>query len=641
MYDTIPGINSENRFPPKVENTLGEHFRKNLSTHRDALVGSPNFDTIINNGVYPVATSTAENMPSTDYGNLIVLHPTGNRHIQIYITFTTPVKTFVRNAYALKWNAWNRIDNNYTWRGFISSGTDLNSIIENGTYLVNNNTTNQPVSDGGILHVVEFGVMVQQTFETIINDDTEKPIRYTRRVNKSGGSTPWQKITGDVVFHGFLTPNTDIDTIVKNGVYLINNNAVNQPTADVGILTVTEFGIMVQQTFETVINSNEELPNRYTRRVNKSGGSTPWIEEDWYYNNAAGSYIKHNMLRQRVAARKGGVIGTSGTGAIALRFDDAPEEFVERMLPILTRYNLPFTRVTTSDRIGNRMISESAFPEMERYSLTYGGEVWNHGATHGERKGIPDLTDEIIGSLHKLQRLMPKINVDCWTPPGGSQLLGGYMPGNTIDQHFGSVVGRMIFTNHGLVSGYLDNTYYRSLNGVPMDGQRHLSADAWGSSRIKSIVNRLISEKNGCVIMYHANNPDSTDRFTTMDEFEKSMAYIAEQRALGKIQVLTVSGMAFADKQRDRENLLNSTDGDSININLTSIHERTDLPGATMELSFDTTVPEFTVIVNEQVYSYTRSNHGRRFCVFTIPKDATKLSISANVAHTNAILTFV
>lgn len=290
-----------------------------------------------------------------------------------------------------------------------------------------------------------------------------------------------------------------------------------------------------------------------------------------------------DVLQQNLLARKGGVIGTSGRGALSLRFDDAPVAFRKKVLPLLIERNLPFTRVNTSDSLGGNLIAETEFTLIQKYCLAYGGEVWNHGRDHKDAT-LDNLEDNIVGSLHRLRKLLPLLPIDCFAPPGGSSIkYAGHMPSRSVD-NWNTPAGQLILQHHALASGYLTNSYYRPLDGILRDGQVHYSCDTYNFEKATLLVDRAAAWKTGVVMMWHSNNFDLSDKMS-LEEFELLLDYIVEKRDTEQLLVLTTSGLAVADiNSHQRDNILQTSFGNPFIETVEYPQYRQSIPGSTREL---------------------------------------------------------
>lgn len=352
------------------------------------------------------------------------------------------------------------------------------------------------------------------------------------------------------------------------------------------------------------------------------------------------------ILRQQLAARKGGVIGTGGLGAVALRFDDAPFAFRHKVLPLIVERGLPYTRVTTSSKIHKGIIKEKEFPLMEKHAIRYGGEIWNHGATHNDASGRKDIYRELVASLYQLRELMPRIPIDCFAPPGGTNVsYDGFLPSYTA-QSWATEAGRLVLAHHSLASGYLKDTYYRGLTGTPVDGQVHYSLDTYTLERAHDLLDRVALWKAGTVLMWHSNKLDSPGCMS-MDVFEQVLDYIVSLRDQGKLVVLTCSGLSFADRSsRYRDNILTADCGNPLNELITHAAFRSNIPGSTRELVSDIEAPpgnEVVSTIGESKRKHTVPEGGRLRIrhVATIPMDIKNLRVSIDAKSSQVSLNAV
>lgn len=349
------------------------------------------------------------------------------------------------------------------------------------------------------------------------------------------------------------------------------------------------------------------------------------------------------VLRQQLMARKGGVIGTQGRGAVALRFDDAPFAFRHKVLPLIVERGLPYTRVTTSSHIHKGQIKEKEFPLMQKHAIRYGGEIWNHGATHGDASGSKGIYRELIAPLYQLRSLMPRIPIDCFAPPGGAQIsFDGFMPSHT-PQNWATEAGRLVLAHHSLASGYFKNTFYRSLTGSPVDGQTHYSLDTYTLERAQELLERVAQWQVGTVLMWHSNKLDSPNCMD-IKTFEGVLDHIVDLRDQGKLLVLTCSGLSVADKSsQNRDDILTSHSGDPFNELITYGAFRSNVPGSTRELVAEVEAPPGSQVVStvgESIRKHTVPDQGLLHLrhVVTIPLDIKNLHVSIDAKSSDVTL---
>lgn len=452
---------------------------------------------------------------------------------------------------------------------------------------------------------------------------------------------------GDPVF---LTADSNIDTLAP-GTYIVSNvviaRALDLPWEYPSVIRVSaaSVGSAVSYAADTL----EQPPRMFLRSRLNNGVVSAWAEVGMASGDTASGDssgpVRRGLLVQGLTARKGGTIGTSGKGVIALRFDDAPAEFAANILPLLVERGLPFTRVTTSQSVGGVALPSGALAAIQDYSLANGGEVWNHGTDHANAAGDAAIYANLIGALGELRAAMPRIPVDCFAPPGGGAIrYDGHMPSTSISNFADTYAGRLLTAHHAIVSGYFPASYYKPLDGVPRDGQIHYSTDVYTLARTRELVDRARDWGVGVCMMWHSNNIGTAGNISLAD-FELALDYLVEQRDAGNVVVLTKSGMAVADITSDqRDNLLTASSGaSSFSETIVYPQFRQNVPGSTRELVATVTGAagaSVTSTVGESTRSHTIPAGGAltlRHPV-TIPLDVTALSVTINAPTTGARL---
>lgn len=459
----------------------------------------------------------------------------------------------------------------------------------------------------------------------------------------SGKWSPWSEISTTTWYQGMLALGTNLNDVTGQGYYGMSpdtptSKITNRPIDDgnAGILEVFEHGAGRLQRYTSIRATNQTM---WVRRGNAGGTWWPWTQIDPsgidLSTAGSGSSGRRELLQQGLRARKGNTIGTGGKGAVALRFDDAAGDFTTRVLPLLEARGLPFTRVTTTDRVGQDAGGEQdTWTNIQTYCIRAGGEVWNHGKTHGAADSQQAIDAEVSGALATLRANLPRLPIDCWSPPGGQSTgWDGYMPAETIEQLTGSYAGQQIMAHHALTSGYLKDTWYPQLDGVMRDGLIFYSSDIRDFPFVKNLIDRARDFPSGVTLMFHANNLDTTG-YMTMADFVTMLDYIVEQRAAGNLLVLTVSGLAVADAGSGRRHdLLKTRAGANWSETILYPQYRPGINGSTRELTAivtGTAGGTVTSTVGESTKSHTIPTGGTLQLRHpaTIPLDATSLSVS-------------
>lgn len=143
-------------------------------------------------------------------------------------------------------------------------------------------------------------------------------------------------------------------------------------------------------------------------------------------------------------AQRGGVIGTGGKPAIALRFVHHLDSFDEKVLPLLEKYRLPWGQMINASRINNPDFDDNWTWEQLAYAAhTTGGEVWNHGYTHENITNVEEANQAVTGGLAALRENLPTLVIDGWAGPGQPEMMG--MEGSdTPEKFYDTYPGRVI-----------------------------------------------------------------------------------------------------------------------------------------------------------------------------------------------------
>ena len=447
----------------------------------------------------------------------------------------------------------------------------------------------------------------------------------------------------------FLTAQDDVATLTP-GTYIVSNvniaRALGLPWEYPCVIQVDKAS--TGGAVSMVANTLEKPPRQFLRSRLNTGAPSEWAEIARVSAMESGDSsgpVRRELLQQALTARKGGRIGTAGRGVIALRFDDAPTAFTAKVLPLLRERNLPFTRVSTSDSIAStgETITDTDLTAMQDYCIQDGGEVWNHGRDHANASGDAAIYDNLIGALHKLREKMPRIPIDCFSPPGGAVTYGGYMPAYAVSNWSDTYAGRVLMAHHALASGYFRDSYYRPLDGQLRDGQIHYSVDAYTLAKAKELVDRARDWRVGVVMMWHGHNLDTEGNMSTAD-LEAFLDYLVAERDAGNVLVLTKSGLGVADARSDqRDNALITSAGDPFSESIAYPQYRQGVLGSTRELLATVTGTAgatVTSAIGESTRAHTIPASGTLALrhVATIPTDLTNLTVSIDATTENARL---
>lgn len=448
------------------------------------------------------------------------------------------------------------LEDNTPWRGRIPDGTDLNTLRTPGIWAIASSTaagtmTNLPLSFSGLVKVWQTAGTNIWTQEFTGSGSLTNPEKYTR-ITRS--TTTWGAWEADRESKGAIPVGANLDTFRSPGSWVITNasDVTGLPSLAGNIYAVlnvvalpSTISALASQTLRVHVADGDY---RIFERVALSTTFPTWEEQGAtpapVTVTDAGPY-RHEDLVIRARHRRGGTIGT-GKATVALRFDHHLVPFRDKVLPLLKKYNLPWAQIVCPDRVNSYSTDLMTWAELQTMVLENGGEVWNHGATHGDATTKAALETEIVGSLATLRTNLPELAIEGWAPPGLAD--GGYMgasPFKTTAQNTETYAGQLIMGHHSFVAGY-SNELYRVLDGQPPIGASHWTVDAATPASIATHLNNAEERDAGFALMLHSNLLDEVDKITTAD-FEVILADIAARRDAGTLEVVSYSGLWIAD----------------------------------------------------------------------------------------------
>ncbi len=273
---------------------------------------------------------------------------------------------------------------------------------------------------------------------------------------------------------------------------------------------------------------------------------------------AADVGIAHRSRVEDYLRARGGSIGTNGLPAVALRFDHGLANFKTTILPMLTARQLPASLALNTSP-DNMALAENAgvlWADVRDMTMEKGIEPWNHSHTHGESVTEAEIRENAVTAPFAVfETELPNSTVEGFVVPGGLAEWNGWTDTNTVD-HFGSayVAGSIVMARHALVTGHLGGAVW-SLTGQPVNGRRHLSADAMTSAQVIAAITRAQLVKGGVVIMMHPSLLNTTGMSTAT--LTAILDHIVAERDAGRLMVLTMSGLMGADVRSSyRHNVL-------------------------------------------------------------------------------------
>lgn len=270
---------------------------------------------------------------------------------------------------------------------------------------------------------------------------------------------------------------------------------------------------------------------------------------------------KSLSLLEDARKAKGGIIGTDGKGVVALRFDDYQNVFREKIYPLLLDRGLPasmalISRFNTEQSWG----IGTTWDDVREWNRN-GVEIWSHGTDHKDysKKGKLGLYTQIVTSKKEIEK--ENIKVEGWVLPGVEPTTRN-LPYNglTKPSDYNSTTGKLIMNTYALSEAYA----YEPQRTLPTDiyhGLNHITISDGGET-VSSVIEKIdeaIKNKSGLEMMCHAGNLGKPGNLT-FEEFETVLDYIKTEWDKGSIEVLTPSGLFFADPNSSSRLKLNVDD---------------------------------------------------------------------------------
>ena len=256
------------------------------------------------------------------------------------------------------------------------------------------------------------------------------------------------------------------------------------------------------------------------------------------------------QLIDEIRRGKGGRIGTGGKGVIAFRFDHQLDPFRATVWPLMLARAIPGSMGIVTRSVGN--LNAGYEPTATTWTdikamVDRGLELWAHSATHSDPEVFgTTLYEEIVGCKAEIES--HGFRVMGWQQPGGPSTYGTH--GNAIPfltpTDMDNEAGRLIRNTYGLYETYLTGTSRRTIPTDGCLGYDHVTIDTLTYPQIKSVIDHAIVHSIGTELMLHSTTVGKPASITVAD-LTAVFDYVVQKRNEGKLEILTASGLAFAD----------------------------------------------------------------------------------------------
>ena len=560
-----------------------------------------------------------------------------------------------------------------TYGGYQPATVDVNTLLAGGTnsnsraYYRMGSGGSTPNGSAGVLDVTNTGYQFTQVFYSTTNDAI-----YRRTITDRSHIVPDQWLYGEWIkilttvdlseintYGGYQSSSVSVDTLLAGGtnsnsrVYYRMSSGGNTPDGGAGVLDVTNTGYQFTQVFYST--SNNAI---YQRTIADRSHIVPdqWVYGDWVRIAAddktrmASGEARRAAVVEAGLKRRGGVVGTGGKPAIALRFDHHLQQFGAKVLPLLKKYRLPWGQIINAGNIGKGNDTWS-WSKLAAECHKSGGEVWNHALTHGDVNSEFQADQAVTDGLSQLRKNLPSLWVDSWAPPGQSNYMG-FTDQAEPEKFYDTYPGRLVLAQHAFVRGSYPGPHHQ-LNGQNLIGQSHVTIDSQTSAWCQGAVRSARDTGSGLTFMLHSNYLDTSGYMTT-SELDATLSYIAERRDAGEIVVLSNAGILMADANTPvrQTNMLSNAGAGTITgtwsqsvtsrsyrVHLGVPHEAEVWVKGSGQVTLKVEVGSPTNPVTSQHQVTLGSSPQRLSVLVTPPNDTTGIivSLTGNVQHTGVI----
>ena len=270
------------------------------------------------------------------------------------------------------------------------------------------------------------------------------------------------------------------------------------------------------------------------------------------YNSAA----IHEHHLSRIRRGKGGIIGTAGKPVIAIRIDHGLDMFFSDFFPAMEARGIPVGVGVVAGAVGNPgdvyEPTATTWTDLLGY-VRRGVEVWAHSLTHRD----PAITgNSIYDEVVTAKNMILAAGIE----PQGSHR-GGITP--TITPHYSTnfvapqswsySYGNLMYQNYGLLE--LEADFGGAYRFLPTNGEPNLTRvtlEGLTLAQAKAAVDNCINYKVGACLMIHPEFYRGDTRSFKIADWPLLMDYLVGLRDSGQLELLTPSGLHFADPERSR-----------------------------------------------------------------------------------------
>lgn len=253
---------------------------------------------------------------------------------------------------------------------------------------------------------------------------------------------------------------------------------------------------------------------------------------------------------------KGGVIGTAGKPCVSFRVDHGLDEFFQWFWPAMKARGIPAGLGVVAGTVGHPddpYEPTATTWETLRARMYEGVEIWGHSLTHRDPAVTGNsIYDEVVGAYN--------LFIENGIVPQGSHR-GGITP--TIEPHYSanlnmpyswsSSYGNLMYRTYGLLE--ITPDFGGAYRNLPTHGEAnlgHITLDGLTLNQAKGVIDTCIAYGYSSELMIHPVFIMNGNQVFNHADWGPLLDYVVEKRDAGDIEVLTPSGMHFADPNVSR-----------------------------------------------------------------------------------------
>lgn len=277
------------------------------------------------------------------------------------------------------------------------------------------------------------------------------------------------------------------------------------------------------------------------------------------YPNKLDKSIYANLLRQETERSKGGAIGVGmNAGAVALRFDDWQNSFKSTFFPLLKERGIPASMALISEFSSAVWGNTTTWSDILEFNSN-GIEIFCHGKDHKDYIGYSGLYENIVTAKEIIESKGIKVQgfaIPGVTPIYTTEQRGNSRPYNglTSMSDYNSPEGNLIIQTYGISESYASGVF-REMPNRMFHGSGHVTLNLVSLAAAKANVDYAISTRTCLRFMTHAGEIGEANNMT-LSNWTEFIDYCVTKRDAGLLEILTPSGLVFADRSNNRIDLL-------------------------------------------------------------------------------------